>query len=264
ALRKLADTEKYKSFTIPDNVGGRFSVFTPVGLLPIAAAGFDIHKLISGARAAEKACSGKGLDNPANLYAALRNILYRKGKAIELMANYEPSLLYISEWWKQLFGESEGKDKKGIFPASAGFTTDLHSLGQWIQDGKRNIFETVLSIKSPSGKAKILKDPGDLDGLNYLAGKSMDHVNKMALEGTCLAHADGGVPNITISIPSLNEYNLGALLYMFEKAVAVSGYILEVNPFDQPGVETYKKNMFALLGKPGFSEETKKIRKRLG
>ena len=265
AARTCADKEGYKSFIIPDNVGGRFSVLTPVGLLPIACAGFDIKQLVAGAQDMEKAC-GKDVpfeENPAAQYAAVRNGLYQNGKKIEIMVNYQPKLHFFSEWWKQLYGESEGKDKKGIFPASVDFTTDLHSMGQWIQDGERTIFETVLSIEEPEKKLLFPEDEENLDGLNFLAGKRVDEVNKMAELGTRLAHVDGGVPNIRISIPKLNEYYIGQLIYFFEIACGISGNVLGVNPFNQPGVEAYKKNMFALLAKPGYEEGTKAIRERL-
>ena len=265
AARTCADKEGYKSFIIPDNVGGRFSVLTPVGLLPIACAGFDIKQLVAGAQDMEKAC-GKDVpfeENPAAQYAAVRNGLYQNGKKIEIMVNYQPKLHFFSEWWKQLYGESEGKDKKGIFPASVDFTTDLHSMGQWIQDGERTIFETVLSIEEPEKKLLFPADEENLDGLNFLAGKRVDEVNKMAELGTRLAHVDGGVPNIRISIPKLNEYYIGQLIYFFEIACGISGNVLGVNPFNQPGVEAYKKNMFALLAKPGYEEDTKAIRERL-
>ena len=248
AARTCADKEGYKSFIIPDNVGGRFSVLTPVGLLPIACAGFDIKQLVKGAQDMEKACA-KDVpfeQNPAAQYAAARNALYAAGKKIEIMVNYQPKLHFFSEWWKQLYGESEGKDKKGIFPASVDFTTDLHSMGQWIQDGERTIFETVISIEEPEKKLLFPKDEENLDGLNFLAGKRVDEVNKMAELGTRLAHVDGGVPNFRISVPKLNEYYIGQLIYFFEKACGVSGNLLGVNPFNQPGVEAYKKNMFAL------------------
>jgi glucose-6-phosphate isomerase len=252
ALRTLAGREGYKTFVIPDNVGGRFSVLTPVGLLPIAVAGIDIQELIAGAIFMEQAT---GTDvafelNPAAIYAAVRNLLYRQGKKTEILANFNPKLHYVSEWWKQLFGESEGKELKGIFPASVDFTTDLHSLGQWIQEGERTIFETVISIAQPKYHVEVPKDAEDLDGLNYLAGKRVDYVNKMAELGTQTAHVDGGVPNIRIELPELNGFYMGALLYFFEIACGISGYMLGVNPFDQPGVEAYKKNMFALLKKP--------------
>ena len=265
AARTCADKEGYKSFIIPDNVGGRFSVLTPVGLLPIACAGFDIKALVQGAADMEKAC-GKDVpfeENMAAQYAAVRNGLYGAGKKIEIMVNYQPKLHYYSEWWKQLFGESEGKDKKGIFPASCDFTTDLHSMGQWIQDGERTIFETVISIEKPNRSLLFPNDEENLDGLNFLAGKRVDEVNKMAELGTRLAHVDGGVPNIRISVPELNEYYIGQLIYFFEIACGISGNLLGVNPFNQPGVEAYKKNMFALLEKPGYEEETKAIKARL-
>ena len=265
AARTCADKEGYKSFIIPDNVGGRFSVLTPVGLLPIACAGFDIKQLVAGAPDMEKVCapSVPFEENPAAQYAAIRNGLYQNGKKIEIMVNYQPKLHFFSEWWKQLYGESEGKDKKGIFPASVDFTTDLHSMGQWIQDGERTIFETVLSVEEPEKKLLFPEDEENLDGLNFLAGKRVDEVNKMAELGTRLAHVDGGVPNIRISIPKLNEYYIGQLIYFFEIACGISGNVLGVNPFNQPGVEAYKKNMFALLAKPGYEEETKAIRERI-
>ena len=265
AARTCADKEGYKSFIIPDNVGGRFSVLTPVGLLPIACAGFDIKALVGGAQDMEKVC-GQDVpfaENPAAQYAALRNGLYQNGKKIEIMVNYQPKLHYFSEWWKQLYGESEGKDKKGIFPASVDFTTDLHSMGQWIQDGERTIFETVISIEEPEKKLLFPEDEENLDGLNFLAGKRVDEVNKMAELGTRLAHVDGGVPNIRISVPKLNEYYIGQLIYFFEIACGISGNVLGVNPFNQPGVEAYKKNMFALLDKPGYEAESKAIKERL-
>lgn len=265
ALRTLADREDYQTYVIPDNVGGRFSVLTPVGLLPIAVAGFDIDKLVEGARDMEKATApGASFDeNPTNIYAAVRNLLYRSGKTTEILVNYHPKLHFLAEWWKQLYGESEGKEHKGIFPAAVDFTTDLHSMGQWIQEGERNIFETVISIENPKYKVQVPNDKDDLDKLNYIAGKRVDEVNKMAELGTLVAHVDGGVPNIRISVPELNEYFLGQLIYFFEKACGISGYVLGVNPFDQPGVEAYKSNMFALLGKPGFEKETEAIRKKL-
>lgn len=266
AARAAADKEGYKTFVIPDNVGGRFSVLTPVGLLPIACAGFDITKLVEGAADMEKAC-GKDVayeENPAAVYAAVRNGLYdQAGKKIEIMVNYQPKLHFISEWWKQLFGESEGKDNKGIFPASCDFTTDLHSMGQWIQQGERSIYETVISVEEPAKKLLFPNDEENLDGLNFLAGKRVDEVNKMAELGTRLAHVDGGVPSIRISVPVLNEYYIGQLIYFFEKACGISGNILGVNPFNQPGVEAYKKNMFALLDKPGYEEDSKAIKERL-
>ena len=254
ALRTLADKEGYKSFVIPNNVGGRFSVFTPSSLLPIAVAGINIYDLIQGALAMELATDEKVpfAENIAAVYAATRNVLYEAGKKIEMLANFHPKMHYFGEWWKQLFGESEGKDGKGIFPASADFTTDLHSMGQWIQDGERAIFETVLSVEKPVCALTIPAEEEDLDGLNYLAGKRVDEVNKMAELGTQMAHVDGGVPNIKITIPELNAYYIGQLLYFFEKACGISGYLLGVNPFNQPGVEAYKKNMFALLKKPGY------------
>ncbi|MBR7065768.1 MAG: glucose-6-phosphate isomerase [Prevotella sp.] len=265
AARTCADKEGYKSFIIPDNVGGRFSVLTPVGLLPIACAGFDIRQLVKGAADMETAC-GQDVpfeENPAAVYAAVRNGLYAAGKKIEIMVNYQPKLHFISEWWKQLFGESEGKDKKGIFPASCDFTTDLHSMGQWIQDGERSIFETVISIEEPNRKLLFPEDEENLDGLNFLAGKRVDEVNKMAELGTRLAHVDGGVPNIRIAVPVLNEYYIGQLIYFFEIACGISGNVLGVNPFNQPGVEAYKKNMFALLDKPGYEADSKAIKERL-
>lgn len=266
AARTCADKEGYKSFIIPDNVGGRFSVLTPVGLLPIAVAGFDIKALVKGAQDMEKA-TGTDVpfaENLAAQYAAVRQGLYtRAGKKIEIVANFQPKLHFIAEWWKQLYGESEGKDKKGIFPAACDFTTDLHSMGQWIQDGERSIFETVISVETPERKLDFPADEENLDGLNFLAGKRVDEVNKMAELGTRLAHVDGGVPNIRISMPQLNEYYLGQLIYFFERACGVSGLLEEVNPFNQPGVETYKKNMFALLNKPGYEAESKAIQERL-
>jgi len=250
ALRTLANREGYKTFVIPDNVGGRFSVLTPVGLLPIAVAGIDIRQLIAGAVEMEKATE-TGIpfkENPAALYAAVRNELYKHGKKIEILANFNPKLHYVAEWWKQLYGESEGKENKGIFTAAVDFTTDLHSMGQWIQEGERSIFETVLSVARSRYTVEVHKEDADLDGLNYLSGKRVDYINKMAELGTMQAHVDGGVPNIRIEIPELNEYCLGQLFYFFERACGISGYLLGVNPFDQPGVEAYKKNMFALLG----------------
>ena len=265
AARTCADKEGYKSFIIPDNVGGRFSVLTPVGLLPIACAGFDIKELVGGAQDMEKAC-GKNVpfaENPAAQYAAVRNGLYQSGKKIEIMVNFQPKLHFMSEWWKQLYGESEGKDKKGIFPASVDFTTDLHSMGQWIQDGERTIFETVISVEEPEKKLLFPEDEENLDGLNFLAGKRVDEVNKMAELGTRLAHVDGGVPNIRITMPRLNERYLGQLIYFFEIGCGISGNVLGVNPFNQPGVEAYKKNMFALLDKPGYEADSKAIKERL-
>ena len=266
AARTCADKEGYTSFIIPDNVGGRFSVLTPVGLLPIACAGFDIAKLVEGAQSMEKAC-GKDVpfaENIAAQYAAVRNALYAEaGKKIEIMVNYQPKLHFMSEWWKQLFGESEGKDGKGIFPASCDFTTDLHSMGQWIQEGERTIYETVISVEKPNRTMLFPNDEENLDGLNFLAGKRVDDVNKMAELGTRLAHVDGGVPNIHILMPELNEYYLGQLIYFFELGCGISGNVLGVNPFNQPGVEAYKKNMFALLDKPGYEAESKAIKARL-
>ncbi|HCN52683.1 MAG TPA: glucose-6-phosphate isomerase [Prevotella sp.] len=266
AARKCADKEGYKTFVIPDNVGGRFSVLTPVGLLPIACAGFDIKELVAGAQDMEKACdlSVPFEENPAAQYAAVRQGLYTQaGKKIEIIANFQPKLHFIAEWWKQLYGESEGKDHKGIFPAACDFTTDLHSMGQWIQDGERTIFETVISIETPNKELDFPFDEENLDGLNFLAGKRVDEVNKMAELGTRLAHVDGGVPNIRISVPLLNAYYIGQLIYFFEKACGISGLLEEVNPFNQPGVEAYKKNMFALLNKPGYEAESKAIQERL-
>ena len=261
AARVTADKEGYKSFIIPDNVGGRFSVLTPVGLLPIAVAGLDIDKLVAGAVEMEKVCASENLEeNPAALYAATRNELYRNGKKIEILVNFQPKLHYVMEWWKQLYGESEGKDHKGIFPASVDFSTDLHSMGQWIQDGERTIFETVVSVETPNHELHVPSDEENLDGLNFLAGKRVDQVNKMAELGTQLAHVDGGVPNLRISVPELNEYYIGQLIYFFEKGCGISGYLLEVNPFNQPGVEAYKKNMFALLNKPGYEKKLKQFR----
>ncbi len=265
ALRTLADNEGLKSFVLEDSVGGRYSVLTPVGLLPIAVAGMDIRQLVQGAREMEKIC-GLGTsfeDNPAAQYAAVRNELYQNGKKIEILVNFNPKLHYVSEWWKQLYGESEGKENKGIFPASVDFTTDLHSMGQWIQEGERTIFETVISVKEPNHTKIFPHSEENLDGLNFLAGKRVDEVNKMAELGTMIAHIDGGVPNLKIELPKLNEYYLGELIYFFERACGISGYLLGVNPFDQPGVEAYKKNMFALLEKPGYEEETKAIKARL-
>ena len=265
AARTCADKEGYKSFIIPDNVGGRFSVLTPVGLLPIACAGFSIKELVAGAQEMEKACapSVPFAENPAAQYAAVRNGLYQNGKKIEIMVNFQPKLHYFSEWWKQLYGESEGKDLKGIFPASVDFTTDLHSMGQWIQEGERTIFETVISVETPEKKLLFPSDEENLDGLNFLAGKRVDEVNKMAELGTQLAHVDGGVPNLRISMPRLTERYLGQMIYFFEIACGISGNLLGVNPFNQPGVEAYKKNMFALLEKPGYEAESKAIKARL-
>jgi glucose-6-phosphate isomerase len=265
ALRTSANIEGYKTFVIPDDVGGRFSVLTPVGLLPIACAGFDIAELVRGAKDIEENTK-PSVDFEKNIaaqYAAVRNALYAKGKKVEVLANYNPKLHFLAEWWKQLYGESEGKDGKGVFPASVDFTTDLHSLGQYIQDGERMLFETVLSVGKPKRHATVPYDKEDLDGLNFLANKHIDEVNKMAELGTLLAHVDGGVPNIHIEIPELSEYTLGELIYFYEKACGISGYMLGVNPFDQPGVEAYKKNMFALLEKPGYEKETAEIKKRI-
>ena len=265
AARVTADKEGYKTFIIPDNVGGRFSVLTPVGLLPIAVAGFDIEKLVEGARDMEKVCGSETpfAENPAAIYAATRNELYKQGKKIEILVNYNPKLHYMNEWWKQLYGESEGKDGKGIYPSAVDFSTDLHSMGQWIQEGERTIFETVISVENPDNELRVPSDKENLDGLNFLAGKRVDEVNKMAELGTQLAHVDGGVPNMRLVVPQLNEYYLGQVIYFFEKACGISGYLLEVNPFNQPGVEAYKKNMFALLNKPGYEEESKAIQARL-
>lgn len=265
ALKKLADSEGYETFVIPDDVGGRFSVLTPVGLLPIACAGFNIKNLIDGAKQMQELCrTNEALDdNPADLYAATRYSLYKKGKVIEILASYTPNLNYFIEWWKQLYGESEGKEGKGIFPAGVNFTTDLHSMGQLIQDGMRNIFETVISIENPRRTLTVPNDEANLDELNFISGKRLNEINKMAELGTMLAHIEGGVPNISLSINRLNEESIGSLIYFFEKACAVSGYLLGVNPFDQPGVEAYKKNMFALLGKPGFEAESAAIKKKL-
>ena len=264
SLKNLANEEGYESFVVPDDVGGRFSVLTAVGLLPIAVSGADIDKLMEGAAEGRKlALEAPFEENDALKYAALRNILLRKGKAIEILANYEPSVHYVSEWWKQLYGESEGKDQKGIFPASVDLTTDLHSMGQFIQDGSRNLFETVINIETSREEIIIGEEPVDLDGLNYLAGKNVDFVNKSAMNGTILAHTDGHVPNLMVNIPEVNEYYLGQLFYFFEFACGVSGYLLGVNPFNQPGVESYKKNMFALLGKPGYEAQREELLKRL-
>ena len=265
ALRKLSTQEGYKTFVIPDNVGGRFSVLTPVGLLPIAAAGYDIKALVKGAVAMEEATGAdKGLkENIAAQYAAVRQSLYRSGKKIEILVNYHPKLHYVSEWWKQLYGESEGKEGKGLFPASVDFTTDLHSMGQYIQEGERILLETVISVATPNKKVEFPHDEENLDGLNFLQGKRVDEVNKMAELGTQLAHVDGGVPNMRIVMPCLNEYYIGELIYFFERACGISGYLEGVNPFDQPGVEAYKKNMFALLEKPGYEAETKAIKARI-
>lgn len=264
ALKNLATEEGYESFIVPDDVGGRFSVLTAVGLLPIAVSGADIEKLMEGAAAGRELALNKPFEeNDALQYAAIRNILHRKGKSVEVLANYEPSLHYVSEWWKQLYGESEGKDQKGIFPASVDLTTDLHSMGQFIQDGSRIMYETVLNVETSREEILINEEPVDLDGLNYLAGKSMDFVNKSAMNGTVLAHTDGNVPNLMVNIPEQDEFYLGELFYFFEFACGVSGYVSGVNPFNQPGVESYKKNMFALLGKPGFEKEREELLKRL-
>ena len=265
ALRMLASKEGYKTFVIPDDVGGRYSVLTPVGLLPIAVAGINIRKLVAGAVAMEKATADNiSFEyNLSAIYAVIRNELYKRGKKIEILVNYHPKLHYFAEWWKQLYGESEGKDHKGIFPAAVDFTTDLHSMGQWIQEGERTIFETVISIAQPDKRLEIPSDKEDLDGLNYLSGKRVDEVNKMAELGTRIAHVDGGVPNLLIEIPRLDEESIGQLIYFFEKACGISGYLLGVNPFNQPGVEAYKKNMFALLEKPGYEQETAAIKAKL-
>jgi glucose-6-phosphate isomerase len=264
ALKTLATEEGFESFIIPDDVGGRYSVLTAVGLLPIAVSGANIDEMMKGAAQASEDFSESELeDNLAYQYAAVRNALYNRGKTIEMLINYEPGLQYFSEWWKQLFGESEGKDQKGIFPASANFSTDLHSLGQYVQDGRRDLFETIIKVESPRHELVLEEAANDLDGLNYLAGKTVDFVNNKAFEGTLLAHTDGGVPNLIITIPKMDEYTFGYLVYFFEKACAMSGYLLGVNPFDQPGVEEYKVNMFALLGKPGFEEKKAELEKRL-
>ncbi len=264
ALKNLATEEGYETFVVPDDVGGRFSVLTAVGLLPIAVSGADIDQLMKGAAAGRRAALENDFEeNDALKYAAVRNILHRKGKSVEILADYEPSLHYISEWWKQLYGESEGKDGKGIFPASVDLTTDLHSMGQFIQDGSRIMFETVLDVETSRDEIVLEEEPVDLDGLNYLAGKNVDFINKSAMNGTILAHTDGQVPNLMVHIPAQTEFYLGQLFYFFEFACGVSGYVLGVNPFDQPGVESYKKNMFALLGKPGFEKEREELLKRL-
>lgn len=264
ALKGLATEEGYESFVVPDDVGGRFSVLTAVGLLPIAVSGADIEKLMEGAASGRELALEKPFEeNDALKYAAIRNILHRKGKSVEVLANYEPSLHYVSEWWKQLYGESEGKDQKGIFPAAVDLTTDLHSMGQFIQDGSRIMFETVVNVEKSQEELYIQEEKEDLDGLNYLAGKSIDFVNKSAMNGTILAHTDGSVPNLMVNVPEQNEFYLGQLFYFFEFACGVSGYISGVNPFNQPGVESYKKNMFALLGKPGFEKEREELLKRL-
>ncbi len=265
ALKMLANQEGYKTYIVPDDVGGRYSVLTPVGLLPIAVAGFDVKQIVQGARDMKNRCltTADINDNPAAKYAASRNALLQKGFDIEMLINFSPKLMYFTEWWKQLYGESEGKEHKGIFPAGANFTTDLHSMGQYIQEGRRVIFETLISVEKAKSSVVVPDDKQDLDGLNYLAGKHIEYVNSMAEKGTVLAHLDGGVPNIKINIEQIDEYNLGQLIYFFELACAYSGYILGVNPFDQPGVEAYKKNMFALLRKPGFEEDSDAIYKRM-
>lgn len=264
ALKTLATEEGYETFVVPDDIGGRYSVLTAVGLLPIAVSGIDIKAMMEGAAKAREDFSKEDLDdNLAYQYAAIRNILYNKGKTIEMLINYEPGLQYFAEWWKQLFGESEGKDQKGIYPSSANFSTDLHSLGQYVQEGRRDLFETVIKVEKPRYDIEIEKEETDLDGLNYLAGKTVDFVNTKAFEGTVLAHTDGGVPNLVVTIPKMDAYTFGYLVYFFEKACAMSGYLLGVNPFDQPGVEAYKVNMFALLGKPGFEEKKAELEKRL-
>jgi glucose-6-phosphate isomerase len=264
ALKTVSDEEGFETFVIPDDVGGRYSVLTAVGLLPIAVSGSDIEAMMKGAAQAREDFGNSELEeNPAYQYAAVRNALYNKGKTIEMLINYEPSLQYFSEWWKQLFGESEGKDQKGIYPSSANFSTDLHSLGQYVQEGRRDLFETIIKVEKPRHELIIEEAANDLDGLNYLAGKTVDFVNNKAFEGTMLAHTDGGVPNLVLTIPQLDEYTFGYLVYFFEKACAMSGYLLGVNPFDQPGVEAYKVNMFALLGKPGFEEKKAELEKRL-
>lgn len=264
ALKTLANEEGYESFIIPDDIGGRYSVLTAVGLLPVAVANIDINQVMEGAEAARKELSSADIEeNIAYQYAAVRNVLYNKGKTIEMLVNYEPGLQYFSEWWKQLFGESEGKDQKGIYPSSANFSTDLHSLGQYVQEGRRDLFETVIKVKKPRHEVKIENLENDLDGLNYLANQSIDFVNHKAFEGTMLAHTDGGVPNLIVTIPAMDAFTFGYLVYFFEKACAISGYLLGVNPFDQPGVEEYKVNMFALLGKPGYEEKKKELEERL-
>ena len=263
ALRTLANQEGYETYVIADNIGGRFSVLSPVGLLPIATAGYDIEKLIAGAAEMEETTKHPGIENPAEIYARLRNALYESGKKIEILVNYNPKLHYFAEWWKQLYGESEGKDGKGIFPASVDLTTDLHSMGQWIQEGERTIFETIISVKKPAITRRIPQDAANLDGINYIAGKNIDEVNKMAELGTKIAHVDGGVPVIKIELNALEENTLGQLIYFFEKACGISGYMLGVNPFNQPGVEAYKRNMFALLEKPGYEKETEAIKTKM-
>ncbi len=265
ALKSLADKEGYESFVISDDIGGRYSVLTAVGLLPIAAAGIDIDMMMKGAKAAQDLYNNPDLaENECYQYAVCRNALLRKGKNVEMMVNFEPALHYFAEWWKQLFGESEGKDGKGIFPAAADFSTDLHSMGQYIQEGQRILFETAILVEEPTKDIVIEEDAENIDGLNFLAGKTIDFVNKKAADGVCLAHTDGGVPNLVVKVPKLDAYNFGMLVYFFEKACGISGYLLGVNPFNQPGVEAYKKNMFALLGKPGYEDEKAELEKRLG
>ncbi|MFD0827764.1 glucose-6-phosphate isomerase [Neobacillus sp. M.A.Huq-85] len=264
ALKKLADEEGYQTFVIPDNIGGRYSVLTAVGLLPIATAGLDIDRIMEGAReACHRFNNPELLTNECYQYAAVRNAFYNKGKEIELLVNYEPSMHYVAEWWKQLFGESEGKDQKGLFPAAVDFSTDLHSMGQYVQEGRRNLFETVIQIRKPKVEWLIQSDIENIDGLNFLVEKTMDVVNKKAFQGTVLAHIDGGVPNLIIELDEITEFSIGEMIYFFEKACGISGHLLGVNPFDQPGVEAYKKNMFALLGKPGFEKEKKELEARL-
>ena len=264
ALKTLADAEGYETFVVPDDVGGRFSVLTAVGLLPVAAAGIDIDEIMKGAADAREEYANPSLkENDAYKYAAVRNALYNKGKEIEILVNYEPALVYFNEWWKQLYGESEGKDNKGLFPAGVSFTTDLHSMGQYIQEGRRDLFETVINVETPKKKVVIEANDENLDGLNFLAGKEMDYVNHKAFEGTLLAHNDGGVPNLVLNVPEISPYYFGQLVYFFEKACGISGYLLGINPFNQPGVEAYKKNMFALLGKPGYEDMKEELEKRL-
>lgn len=263
ALKELSKEQGYETFVVPDDVGGRFSVLTAVGLLPIAVSGADIDKIMEGARNAQEHYNNRNLEeNDCYQYAVLRNVFYRKNKTTEILVGYEPCLQYFVEWWKQLYGESEGKDKKGIFPAGVSFTADLHSMGQYVQDGLRNIFQTIINVKTPRKDILVNNDPDNVDGLNFLSGKSFDYINKKAFEGTLMAHNDGGVPNLVINIEKLDEFNIGSLIYFFEKACAISGYLLGVNPFDQPGVEEYKKNMFALLGKPGFEDRKKELENR--
>lgn len=265
ALKNLADKEGYETFVIPDDVGGRYSIFTAVGLLPIATAGVDIRKMMQGALDGQKEYAAEGFEtNAACQYAAVRNALLRKGFGTEILVNFEPYMHYFAEWWKQLYGESEGKNNKGLFPASVDFTTDLHSMGQYIQEGVRNLFETFINVESVREEVTIINDEANIDGLNFISGESMDSVNKRAFEGTVLAHHDGGVPTVIINVPEMDEYYFGKLIYMFEKACGISGYVLGVNPFNQPGVEAYKKNMFALLGKPGYEDQKKELEARLG